>query len=44
LDKKEISPYEFYQFFFNTADEDCEKLLQKLTFLDFKEISNVLIL
>lgn len=38
LDPNLTSPYQFYQYFFNQADEECPKLLKRLTFLNHKEI------
>ena len=42
LDPKKTSPYKFYQYWLNTADEDAEKYIKIFTFLD-KETINVLI-
>jgi tyrosyl-tRNA synthetase len=41
LDAKKTSEYEFFQFFINQDDEDCEKLLKYLTFMNEKEINEV---
>ncbi len=38
LDEKKTSPYEFYQYWRNTADADVEKCLKLLTFLPLDEI------
>ena len=38
LDPNLTSPYQFYQYFFNQADEECSKLLKRLTFLNQAEI------
>lgn len=38
LDAKKTTPYEFYQFWINTADADVIKYLKIFTFLDRKEI------
>ncbi len=38
LDEKKTSPYEFYQYWRNTADEDVEKCMMLLTFLPVDEI------
>ncbi|CEG23282.1 Tyrosine--tRNA ligase [Planococcus massiliensis] len=38
LDAKKTSPYEFYQFWINTADADVIKYLKIFTFLDREEI------
>ena len=41
LDENKTSPYEFYQFWRNTADEDTEKCLKLLTFLPLDEIAQL---
>ncbi|ALD66776.1 tyrosine--tRNA ligase [Spiroplasma cantharicola] len=41
LDKNKTSEYEFYQFFINQDDEDCEKLFKFLTTVSLKEIEKV---
>ncbi|AEM68587.1 tyrosine--tRNA ligase [Mycoplasma putrefaciens] len=41
LDASKTSEYEFYQFWFNQADDDCEKMLKLLTFLSESEINNL---
>lgn len=38
LDPKKTSPYEFYQFWINTADADVVKYLKYFTFLSHEEI------
>ncbi|MFF2755357.1 tyrosine--tRNA ligase [Psychrobacillus sp. NPDC058041] len=38
LDAKKTSPYEFYQFWINTADSDVIKYMKIFTFLERKEI------
>ncbi len=38
LDKKYTSPYQFYQFWINTSDEDAEKYIKIFTMLPKKEI------
>lgn len=38
LDAEKTSPYEFYQFFINTADADVVKYLKYFTFLSHEEI------
>lgn len=38
LDETKTSPYEMYQFFYNTADSDVMKLLKYYTFLSREEI------
>jgi len=39
LDPKRTSPYEFYQFWINTSDEDAEKYLKIFTILDKDKIA-----
>jgi len=39
LDPKRTSPYEFYQYWRNTADADTVNLLKRLTFLPLEEIA-----
>ena len=41
LDRNKTSPYELYQFFINTADEDVVKFLKYFTFLTKEEIEAV---
>ncbi len=41
LDENKTSPYEFYQYWRNTADDDVEKCLKLLTFLPLDEISEL---
>ncbi len=38
LDKEKTSPYEFYQYFRNTADSDVALLMKRLTFIPLEEI------
>lgn len=38
LDPKQTSPYEFYQFWINTSDDDAEKYLKIFTISDKQEI------
>ncbi len=38
LDPKKTSPYSFYQFWLNTADDDVYKFLRYFTFLSIEEI------
>ena len=38
LDENKTTPYEFYQYWRNTADEDVEKCMKLLTFLPMEEI------
>ncbi|MDE6189846.1 MAG: tyrosine--tRNA ligase [Clostridia bacterium] len=38
LDPEKTSPYEFYQYWRNTADEDVEKCMKLLTYLPLEEI------
>ncbi|MDD4184167.1 MAG: tyrosine--tRNA ligase [Candidatus Izemoplasmatales bacterium] len=41
LDPEKSSPYEFYQFWINTADDDVILRLKQFTFLDEKEIEDI---
>lgn len=41
LNPERTSPYLFYQFFLNQSDEDCPKLLRRLTFLPKETIEEV---
>lgn len=41
LDATKTTPYEFYQYWRNTADEDVEKCLKLLTFMDIDEIAQL---
>lgn len=41
LDAKKTSPYQFYQFWLNAADEDAERYLKTFTFLTKEEIENL---
>lgn len=41
LDPDFLSPYEFYQFFFNQSDNDVIKLLKIFTFLNKKQIEEL---
>ncbi len=41
LDENKTSPYEFYQYWRNTADADVEKCLKLLTFLPLEEIAEL---
>ena len=38
LDPEKTTPYEFYQFWFNTADSDVISAIKKFTFLEREEI------
>jgi len=38
LDPEKTTPYEFYQFWYNTDDRDVIKFIKYFTFLDFAEI------
>src|SRR5699024_8757751 len=38
LDSEKTTPYEFYQFWYNTDDRDVIKFIKYFTFLDFSEI------
>lgn len=41
LDAEKTSPYEFYQYWRNTADSDVEKCFKLLTFLPLEEIAEL---
>lgn len=41
LDKEKTSPYEFYQFWINTPDNEVIKRLKQFTFLPLEEINNI---
>lgn len=41
LDPKKTSPYEFYQFWYNTDDRDVIKFLKYFTFLDLETIQEL---
>lgn len=41
LDPKRTSPYKFYQYWLNTSDEDAERYIKIFTFLDKKEIEDL---
>ena len=41
LDESKTTPYEFYQYWRNTADQDVEKCLKLLTFLPLEEIASL---
>lgn len=41
LDPKKTSPYSFYQFWLNTADDDVYKFLRYFTFLSVEKISAI---
>ena len=41
LDPEKTSPYEFYQFWLNTSDEDAKKLIRFYTFLDKETIEKI---
>ena len=42
LDPKRTSPYKFYQYWLNTADEDAEKYIKIFTFLDQETINTLI--
>lgn len=42
LDAKLTSPYQFYQFWLNTSDEDAEKYIKIFTFLDKATIESLI--
>lgn len=41
LDRDQTSPYEIYQYFMNTSDEDVERYLKMLTLLDLSDIFDI---
>ena len=41
LDPEKTTPYEFYQFWFNTADSDVISAIKKFTFLEREEIEKL---
>lgn len=41
LDEKKTSPYEFYQYWRNTADADVEKCMKLLTYMPLEEIEEL---
>ncbi|MCH9632291.1 MAG: Tyrosine--tRNA ligase [Chlamydiae bacterium] len=41
LSKDKLSPYDFYQYLYRTADQDVIKLLKMLTYLDIQEINAI---
>ncbi len=43
LDPEKTTPYEFYQFFLNTSDEDVLKYLKTFTFISLDEINELAI-
>lgn len=43
LDPEKTTPYEFYQFWLNTADADVEKMLKFFTFLSQEEIADLMV-
>ncbi len=42
IDKKLTTPYELYQYLISTTDQDVEKLLKWLTFLEVKKIDKII--
>ena len=42
LDANKTTPYEFYQYWINTADQDVLRFLKQFTFLSKEEIENVM--
>jgi tyrosyl-tRNA synthetase len=42
LDPERTSPYEFYQFWLNTSDEDAEKYIMVFTFLSREETEDII--
>jgi tyrosyl-tRNA synthetase len=42
LDPERFSPYQFYQFFYNTSDQMAETYLNLFTFLPMNEIADIM--
>ncbi len=42
LDKKLFSPYDYWQFWRNTSDEDVKKFLQYFTEIEINDLSNII--
>ena len=42
LDKKMFSPYDYWQFWRNTADEDVNKFLKYFTEIEINKLSNII--
>ena len=42
LDAEKTSPYQFYQYWLNSSDEDAEKFIRIFTFLDKKTITSII--
>jgi tyrosyl-tRNA synthetase len=42
LDQNLVSPYQFYQFFYNTSDQMVETYLKLFTFLPLNEIADIM--
>ena len=42
LDPEKTSPYQFYQFWLNTSDEDAEKYIKVFTLLSHEEITDLI--
>ena len=42
LDPEKTSPYQFYQFWLNTSDEDAEKYIKVFTLLSYEEIDELI--
>ena len=43
LDKSKTSPYKFYQYWFNSSDEDAESYIKIFTLLDQEKISSLIL-
>ena len=41
LDETKTSPYEVYQYFINTHDDDVERYLKLFTFMDEKQVIDI---
>ena len=42
LDEKLFSPFDFYQFFYNTSDQMVDTYLKLFTFLPLNEIQDIM--
>jgi tyrosyl-tRNA synthetase len=42
LDREKTSPYQFYQYWLNTSDEDARQLIKIFTFLPLPEIESII--
>jgi tyrosyl-tRNA synthetase len=42
LDVEKTSPFNFYQFWFNTGDESVEELLMRMTYIPLSDVANIM--